>query len=186
MMTGTSATSGSALSADRTAQPSIPGIMTSSVIASAKLAGPSQALLAASRGDDPEPLLGEEALHQVPHRRLVVDHQHGADARYDSVGGRGWCGWLLDGLSHDRRQPDGKGAAPARLAVDGDVAAHHPAEPPAQRQAKTRPAVLARRGRIGLGEDLEQPRELLGRHADARVVDAELDPVLAVHHLAGH
>ena len=39
------------------------------------------------------------------------------------------------------RQPNGERAASARLALDGDVAAHHPAEPPAQRQAETGSAV---------------------------------------------
>ena len=50
-----SATSGSALSAESTAQPSMPGISTSSVIARAQLAGLAQSLLAAGRGHDAEP-----------------------------------------------------------------------------------------------------------------------------------
>ncbi len=36
---------------------------------------------AGGRGDDPEAFAGEEPLHQVPHRRLVVDHQHGGGPR---------------------------------------------------------------------------------------------------------
>jgi hypothetical protein len=75
---------------------------------------------------------------------------------------------------------------PARLALDGDVATHHPAEPPAQRQAETGAAIPARRGRVGLGKRLEQPRELLGRHADARIAHAEHDPGLTIDGFPGH
>ena len=40
---------------------------------------------------------------------------------------------------------------------------------PADRQAEPGAAVLARGGRVGLGERLEQPPELLRGHADAGV-----------------
>ena len=47
------------------------------------------------------------------------------------------------------------------------------------------PAVLPRGRGIGLGEGLEQPADLLGRHADAAVLDAEDDPVDVRPRLAG-
>ena len=47
---------------------------------------------------------------------------------------------------HNPRQPDREGRATARLALDRDVAAHHLAEPLADREAKARAAVFARRG----------------------------------------
>ena len=82
MITGMSASSGSALSADSTAQPSMPGIITSSVMASGRSSRASRSPSSPPRrGDDRKPSLREEALHQVAHRRVVVDHQHGADAR---------------------------------------------------------------------------------------------------------
>ena len=82
MITGMSASAGSAFSAVSTAQPSMPGIMTSSVIASGRdLSRQPERLLPAPGGDHAEALAAEEALHQVAHRRLVVDHQHRAGAR---------------------------------------------------------------------------------------------------------
>ena len=64
--------------------------------------------------------------------------------------------------------------------VDRDVAAHHLAEAPADREAQARAAVLARRRGVGLGERLEEPAHLLRRHADAGVGDRERHPVAAV------
>ena len=152
-----------------------------------QLAGQSQALLAAGRGDDPEAFLVRKRRirsRTAASSSITSTVPTPGGTRSAGVGGRARpprpASATLGG------QPDGEGAAPARLALDGDVAAHHPAEPPAHRQAETGPAVPARRGRVGLGEGLEQPRELLGRHADARVAHAEHHPVLAVGRLAGH
>ena len=61
------------------------------------------------------------------------------------------------------------------LALDADVAAHHLAEAAADDEAEAGPAVAPRGGGVGLGEGLEEPRLLLGRHADAGVADAEDD-----------
>ena len=72
------------------------------------------------------------------------------------------------------------------FALDGDVAAHHPAEPAAERQAEAGAAVLARGGGVGLGESLEELCELLGGHADAGVAHAEDHEVPAVRGLARH
>src|SRR6185503_12211291 len=58
--------------------------------------------------------------------------------------------------------------------------AHHLAEAPADREAESRAAVLARGRRIGLHELLEQPPHLLGRHADSAVADCDRDPVPSV------
>src|SRR5215468_5389243 len=115
--TGISAISGFAFSAESTAQPSIPGIMTSSVIAS-------------GRSDDTESLSGEEALHQIPHRRLVVDDQHGADTRRHALGGRRDNDRFLDRLGHLSRQANRELTTATGLTLDRDVAAHHAAEPP--------------------------------------------------------
>src|SRR5262245_45288206 len=51
---------------------------------------------------------------------------------------------------------------------------------PTDGKSKARAAVLAYRGRGGLGELLEQLAHLLWRHAEASVGDREGDPVAAV------
>ena len=60
----------------------------------------------------------------------------------------------------------------------GQVAAHQPAEVAADRQPQPGPAVLAPGGRLGLGERLEQPPELLLGHPDPGVGDGERQPVV--------
>ena len=56
-----------------------------------------------------------------------------------------------------RREANREGRALSGRARDGDVAAHHAAEAPADRQAEAGPAVLARGRGVGLRELLEQP-----------------------------
>ena len=66
----------------------------------------------------------------------------------------------VDG-SHERAGSRMVKAALARLALDGDVAAHQAARR-ADRQPQARAAEPARGRGLGLGERLEQPAELLG------------------------
>ena len=49
-------------------------------------------------------------------------------------------------------------------------------KPPGQGEAKAGAAIVARRGRVGLGEGLEQLADLLGAHADAGVGHLERAP----------
>jgi hypothetical protein len=67
----------------------------------------------------------------------------------------------------------------AELALNRDVAAHHLTEAPADGEAKARTAVLARRGRGGLGKLLKQLVHLRHRHPDACVRHRQRDPVAA-------
>src|SRR5207244_2026438 len=65
-------------------------------------------------------------------------------------------------------------------ALDPDPAAHHLNELRRDRQPQPSAAILARRGGIRLLEGLEDALLLLGRDADPRVGDGEMedDPVL--------
>ena len=79
--------------------------------------------------------------------------------------------------SSGRRQ---RNAEPERRALAGpavhaDLAAHQLHESLADRQSQPRAAVLAGRGRIGLGERLEEPVDAVGGNADAGVGDFEPD-----------
>ena len=99
MTTGMSASSGSALSAVSTAQPSMPGIITSSVIdVGLQFARQLQAFLAARAPSQRDSLLlRQEACQQVAHRGVVVDDQHHVASRAMAAGlagsgaGRGFC-----------------------------------------------------------------------------------------------
>jgi hypothetical protein len=73
-----------------------------------------------------------------------------------------------------------------RLAVHADRAAHQLGQPLADRQAQAGAAVLARGGRVDLRERLEQPRQVLGRDADAGILHREADTASLVHRLAVH
>jgi hypothetical protein len=77
------------------------------------------------------------------------------------------------------RGTDCKGRTTTGLALDRDVAPHHLAEPFADRQPKTRPAVLARRGGGSLRKLLEQLVHLLRRHADAGIGNRDRYPIAA-------
>src|SRR5690606_5357611 len=100
----------------------------------------------------------------------------------------------VDALGHDPAadlalgQPEARGererAALALPAPHPDAAVHHLDEPPADGEAAARPAVLAGRRSVRLGEGLEQAGDLLGRHADARVADLELEYRVAAAALA--
>ena len=95
------------------------------------------------------------SMRRAPGRRPCA-RAHCAVARSCSVG-----------ASAQHRGPEA--AALRELAGDGDVAAHHAAQPAADRQAEPGAAVLARRLGLRLHERLEQAADLLRRHADAGV-----------------
>jgi len=79
-----------------------------------------------------------------------------------------------------KRQVNEEGRALGGLAGHRYVAAHHLAEPPGDRQSEAGSAKLPRRRGIGLGEFLEQPGQLVRRHADPGVGDRKLDAFLSV------
>jgi hypothetical protein len=72
---------------------------------------------------------------------------------------------LLGGLPslHSSRQANCESRAATRRALDGEVAAHHLAEAPADGEAKPCATVLARRRRGSLGKLLEQLAHLFRR-----------------------
>src|SRR5690606_18785074 len=78
-----------------------------------------------------------------------------------------------------------KGRADAFGAFDGNVAAHHLAELPADHEPEPRPAILARGGGVRLRERLEQLAELLLAHADAGIGDAEANELARLARNAG-
>ena len=102
-----------------------------------------QPFLAVGSGEHMEAFLTQEALHEVAHHRLVIDHQHRA---------RMACCLMGDFASvfEIDRQANGKRAAPARLTGDADIAAHQAAQPSAQREAKPRAPIFACGVALGL------------------------------------
>ena len=124
--------SGSALSVASTAQPSMPGIMTSRVMAAGRTrARQRETLLARGRGDDPEAFLREEARQQVVDDGIVVDHEHralrgtvrrwSARSALPSPAADVFVGALttVAGSRTVKVEPS------AEAALDGDLAAHH-------------------------------------------------------------
>src|SRR5262249_58361675 len=81
---------------------------------------------------------------------------------------------------HNSWQADCKGRTASRLALHSDVAAHHLAEPFADREAEAGAAVFSGRRCITLGEFLKQLSHLLRRHADAGISDSDANPIAAV------
>src|SRR6516165_3961575 len=81
---------------------------------------------------------------------------------------------------NNSRQPDRKRRAAAGFALDRDIAAHHLAEPLADREPKPGAAVFARRGCVGLRELLKQLAHLLRRHADAGIGNLDDDAIAAI------
>ena len=73
-----------------------------------------------------------------------------------------------------KRQREVERAAPADLALEPDLPAHHLDQAGRDRQAQPGAAVLAGRRGVGLGERLEEPLLLLGGDADAGVADGEV------------
>ena len=71
---------------------------------------------------------------------------------------------------------EAEGAAHAREAIDGDLSLHPLDQLLADGEAEACAAVAAGGGAVGLGEGLEKATNLLRRHADAGVSDAEAKP----------
>jgi hypothetical protein len=118
---------------------------------------------------DRKPHRAQHLAHHLARRVVVVDHQ---DASALQIGLRQPAPGLVDDTpAEPGREPEGR--APPRLAVDPDLAAHQLGQPLGDHQAQAGAAVLARGRTVGLLETLEQQRALLGRDADAGVLDRE-------------
>ena len=83
------------------------------------------------------------------------------------MGDRGCPGCDTQGRGERERGAD------ARRALEDQVAAHQPRQPPADRQAQAGAPVLARRRAVGLRERAEQPALLLRGDADTRIPHAD-------------
>ena len=138
----------------------MPGIMTSSVIASGRsrraIRRPSSPLSAPSTL---EAVSAERPAQQFMNRGIVIDHQHSRRAAGCSPG-RSRCRPQLARfiLAADDvgRKAQRERRALAQLALHRDVAAHHLAEAPGDGQAQAGAAELARGGSVRLREGLEQ------------------------------
>ena len=78
-----------------------------------------------------------------------------------------------------RRETDGEDRPDAFLALDGNRATHHVAEPAADGQPQPGPAGAPRVRGVGLEELLEKLGDQLARYSDAGVRDLEHEPFLA-------
>src|SRR3954447_4114525 len=132
--------------------------------------GKLEALLAGGGKDDVVAVAGEVPADHFADLRIVVYDEDGALGAASS----------FDALGDNSGDEDGEGRAAAVVALDGDIAAHHAAEAPADGEAEPGAAELAGGGGVGLGEGLEELAHLLGGHADAGVGDADAEPVAAV------
>ena len=153
MMIGISIVSASVFSAARTAQPSMPGITMSRMIAEGC------SCLASRRPSSPLEaaagliaLLAEVAPHQLADRGVVVDDQDrgwpvsglpGPAGRVGAVAAAGGVGAGRRGGRADLGgEPDREGRALAHLALDADLAAHRPAIEQADRQPQADAACI--------------------------------------------
>ena len=113
--------------------------------------------------------------------RLVVHDQHLDARQIDAAAYRAstfsaWSG-ARDVSAANRRQRqrhDERGALVFAAALGPDGAAVQLDEVLDDGQAQAQPAVVARRGGVGLAEALEDHRQELGLDADARVADGDL------------
>jgi hypothetical protein len=80
------------------------------------------------------------------------------------------------------RKPNREGRVATLL--DSDVAAHHLAEPLADREAEAGAAVFSRGGGISLRKFLEQPPHLFFSHIDADIGHGNRDPIAAIEPLS--
>jgi hypothetical protein len=137
-------------------------------------------LLAGSGRDDIEALCLEHAAEQVMGMRVIIDHED-RSGRTFSCRSRGACRRCRLGARRidDAWEAHREGRAFAGRAGQLDVAAHHAAQLPADRQAQAGAAVVVRRGRFGLRERVKRRFRLLGAHADPIVGDGELDHLAA-------
>ncbi len=74
---------------------------------------------------------------------------------------------------------DRKLRSPPRHALNGDVTAHEPAKIPAERQAKTSPAILGRDHRGRLGKLGKESLLLQLTDADAGINDGKFEAIRA-------
>ena len=105
--------------------------------------------------------------------RLRAGRGHGLPGSVDAGSGRG-----RGRSSGVRGEPDGEARALGGRALDGDVAAHEAGELAADGEPEARAAVLPGGRRVRLRELLEQPAELLRRHADAGVGHGDGKPIV--------
>ncbi len=104
----------------------------------------------------------EQRLEQLPAGRGILHDQHGL---LRQRGRNGACGHRLLRVDREARGERERRAG-AGDALEGEVAAHEPRQPPADREPEARAAVLARRGAVGLRERLKQLALLLLRDPD--------------------
>jgi hypothetical protein len=153
-------------------------------------AGAAQPLLAAAGEHRREALAPEDAAYEVEHRRIVIDDEDRllVPLGIGGVGCEDRLGIVAD-LAHrtarQGRDADEETRALAELARDRDVAAHHPAQLAAHREAEPGAAVLAGDGGVALREVLEQALEPGIADADAGVGHGDADPAMLRVALAG-
>ena len=133
--------------------------------------GNTQRSVSAGRGDRADLPCRQQFCPQLTIDRVVIDEQHAqpGDLRRMGVGREGFGGGAAQLHAADEF------AACAGNAVDVDAAVHPLHEPADDRQAKAGAAVVPGDTSIGLREWFEQPRQHLGRDADAGIGDAQFD-----------
>ena len=156
-----------------------------------ELAGEPQALGAVGGADHPVARLREVLLEQQDDVRVVVDRQdqpaaaraHLARARLELFGGRSGdrllVGRARQGPAISERQAEREAGTRTKRALQRDVAAQEPREPPADRQAEAGAAVLPGAAAVDLAELLEDQLQLIGGDADAGVRDRDGDGLAA-------
>ena len=114
--------------------------------------------------------LPEVCSHQLATAVAVLHHQRAQTTQL--------VGNLVARVAMGGRDPDlggeGERRASARRAFNRQIAPHQPGQSPADRQSQPCPPKLPTGRTVGLRERLEQPALLLGRHANARIADGEL------------
>ena len=139
------------------------------------LLGELEAFASTRRSDHGESGLTEMVRDQITRRRIIVNHQHAIAPGLHWTRLAGGVGGRIDSVARGERQADRKCRAFAGFAGHRHVATHHLAKPACDRQAEAGTAVVACGRCVGLGELLEQPGHLVGRHADAGIGHRELD-----------
>ena len=112
--------------------------------------------------------------------RVVLDHQHAQRLPVLDLGVDRFRGGLTGPFDHIGLDREGEGGAFAEGRHHADVAVHDVGHAPRNRQAQPRAAEPARRGRVDLGEGLEQPRQIVRGDAGAGIGDGEVEAHTAV------
>ena len=189
---------GSAFSPCRTCQPSVSRHDdVEGDRARLELAGEPQALGAVGGADHPVARIRQVLLEQQDDVRVVVDRKyqpaatrsHLARDRLELFGGRGGDRLLLRRARQDAaisdRQAEREAGTRTRLALQRDIAAQEPREPPADRQPEPRAAILPGAAAVHLAEFLEHQLQLIQGNADAGVRDRDGDVLVAAPHIDG-